>query len=756
MDFHHPYKPYDVQTQLMEAIYATLQGKYKIGIFESPTGTGKTLLIICATMTWLRCHRKHLLQASEEGDESDSEPEWVHLTYHQQLLTEEAIRIKNYEKLLTELQQEYDTHQRHVEASKETKRYRKAHSHSDDQYLPDDYTLGDVDFSNASLTKEINSLLNKDAFKIELDGVPTTQIYFCSRTHSQLDQFAHQLALTSFPSVTDDTQERTKYVPLGSRKRLCVNPKVNQLGADAINDACLDLQKKQGCPFLPGQESSHLVRFANLAVAKVHDIEEVAEMGIQEKVCLYYGLRKSIDIPAEIVSLPYPMMFFASTRQALNIKLKDAVVVVDEAHNLMDTICGLYSVVVAVEDLERVVNGLNMYMKKFIKRLSSGNRIQLTKLTRVCQVICKYLMAHKDSPEGTEVKPAAIFGETNADLANIFALEVYLTKSKIAYKIEGYLEANEHPQPLLFKVVQFLRCVNNPQSEGKFFWSSGRLHYMLLDPSAIFEEVVSQARCVLLCGGTMEPVSDYYDYLFPQISPSEVNTFKCSHIIPPENLSVFPVQDFDFSYHERTKQFGKLSAFLLELCDRVPNGVVVFFSSYAFLAQAMEKLPIKSINEKKELFTEGPSVDLSAYATAANEKGAILFAVVGGKLSEGINFSDKLARAVVMVGMPYPNAFSGEIIAKKNYIEKAQAAKGATSTVAKQASQAFYENLCMRAINQSVGRSIRHAADYSTIYLLDRRYALPRIQQKLSAWVQKRIISADWREQTTEFFNQVR
>ena len=36
--------------------------------------------------------------------------------------------------------------------------------------------------------------------------------------------------------------------------------------------------------------------------------------------------------------------------------------------------------------------------------------------------------------------------------------------------------------------------------------------------------------------------------------------------------------------------------------------------------------------------------------------------------------------------------------------------------------QVHYENLCMKAVNQSVGRAIRHRGDYAAILLLDHRY----------------------------------
>lgn len=45
--------------------------------------------------------------------------------------------------------------------------------------------------------------------------------------------------------------------------------------------------------------------------------------------------------------------------------------------------------------------------------------------------------------------------------------------------------------------------------------------------------------------------------------------------------------------------------------------------------------------------------------TAVSKKrGACIACVIGGKLSEGINFNDDLARAVIIIGLPYPNVYS--------------------------------------------------------------------------------------------------
>ena len=80
-DFHHPFRPYTIQKDFMKALYSTLESK-SVGIFESPTGTvpqynpdqtdleqGKSLSLICGALTWLREHKRWVLEHGEDGVE---------------------------------------------------------------------------------------------------------------------------------------------------------------------------------------------------------------------------------------------------------------------------------------------------------------------------------------------------------------------------------------------------------------------------------------------------------------------------------------------------------------------------------------------------------------------------------------------------------------------------------------------------------------------------------------------------------------
>lgn len=75
--FSFPYPtPYSIQLDLMTALFEAIEGR-KVAVFESPTGTGKSLSLICATFTWLRENEKRREAiALDEGGAGPDAGEW--------------------------------------------------------------------------------------------------------------------------------------------------------------------------------------------------------------------------------------------------------------------------------------------------------------------------------------------------------------------------------------------------------------------------------------------------------------------------------------------------------------------------------------------------------------------------------------------------------------------------------------------------------------------------------------------------------
>lgn len=496
-------------------------------------------------------------------------------------------------------------------------------------------------------------------------------------------------------------------------------------------------------------------------------------------------------------------------------------IIIDEAHNLMDAIAGIYSISVSLAQLERGRGQLMVYLQKFRNRLKGSNRVYVTQTVRMLDSLVTYLKSKVSSGRemGGQVAVGELMTGKGVDQINLFKLTRYLQDSKLARKVDGYVlhteqeaqeaakatmsrtQATKAPKelsvPVLTHIQGFLLALMNPSAEGRFFYSKTKedneitLKYMLLDPTFHFKEIVEEARAVILAGGTMSPMDDYIKHLFSYTSPSRIMTLSCGHVIPPSNLVAWPMIqgndgiDFDLTFEKRKAKsmIDRIGDTLLRLIQNIPDGVVVFFPSYAYLDTCIatwkkpsppgqtRKPLYERLEKTKPIFLEprseqggastptpkkqqpksGPAateVLLQSYSTtittSTTQRGALLLSVINGSLSEGINFSDRLGRAVIVIGLPYPNPHSAEWQSKMDYIsQKAttlalETGVGRSEATAKGKVEAreFYENAMMRAVNQAVGRAIRHKDDYAAILLVDRRHAGERIRGKLPRWIQ--------------------
>ena len=74
-----------------------------------------------------------------------------------------------------------------------------------------------------------------------------------------------------------------------------------------------------------------------------------------------------------------------------------------------------------------------------------------------------------------------------------------------------------------------------------------------------------------------------------------------------------------------------------------------------------------------------------------------------------------------MIGLPYAPPSDTELSERMKWLDAAGAELGGGPG----AGRAHYEALCMRAVNQSIGRAIRHSRDYAAIVLADARWTKP-------------------------------
>lgn len=146
------------------------------------------------------------------------------------------------------------------------------------------------------------------------------------------------------------------------------------------------------------------------------------------------------------------------------------------------------------------------------------------------------------------------------------------------------------------------------------------------------------------------------------------------------------------------------------------GGILVFFPCYAIMSKCKRLWESKKHNVyfTKPIQFEPKNPDLLDHVLNVHKRNcyrggaSILIGVCRGKLSEGYDYPDALARVVFVIGIPFPNVKDPKIIIKRQYYIKDEGK--------------WLKDQTIRAVNQALGRVIRHKYDFGAIYLVDDRY----------------------------------
>uniref|UniRef100_A0A0N5AJL4 DNA helicase n=1 Tax=Syphacia muris TaxID=451379 RepID=A0A0N5AJL4_9BILA len=277
-------------------------------------------------------------------------------------------------------------------------------------------------------------------------------------------------------------------------------------------------------------------------------------------------------------------------------------------------------------------------------------------------------------------------------------------------------------------------------------------------PALAYLDAFKCSRSVILASGTLSPMDTFKSELGVEFQQQ----MEGSQVIPAEQIFAAVIPTGPNGYHLRAtykninsdnRLISELSLVLRAVCEKVPKGILCFVSSYRLLDQLYDYMLssgiLRQIMTVKHVLREPRRSSQMNEVMAEYQKavdcpkrfgtqctGVLLFAVFRGKVSEGIDFADDRARCVISIGIPFPNAIDEQVQEKKRYnddnCKKMQLLTGDN----------WYIMQAYRALNQALGRCLRHRNDWGIILLLDDRLLQNRSNpdaQKVSRWIREQL-----------------
>ncbi|KAJ7427077.1 Regulator of telomere elongation helicase 1 [Willisornis vidua] len=510
------------------------------------------------------------------------------------------------------------------------------------------------------------------------------------------------------------------------------------------------------------------------------DIEDLVKNGSKHRACPYY-LSRSLKQQADIIFMPYNYLLDPKSRKAHNLDLKGAVVILDEAHNVeklceesssfdltpYDLASALEAIGVVLEEQAKVVQQNEINAEFNVELATSGLNMGLEDIAKLKQI----LLLLESAIDAVELPPNGNgVTKQGSYIFDLFAKAqiTFQTKSFLLESLEQILQylsgrtgmfINTAGLHKVSDIIQTVFSVDPPegstagalphQTVSKYYkvhihvdnsnqkkkqrtdlWDSSSsekqgktLSYWCFSPGYSMHELAQQGvRTIILTSGTLSPLSSFTMEMqipFPVCleNPHVIDKHQLwVGIIPkgPDGTELTSTYENRFS-GSYLSSLGKTVGNLVRV---VPHGLLVFFPSYPVMDKSLEYWRVIDAYYDK--------------VVCPNSSGAAFLAVCRGKASEGLDFADNNGRGVIITGLPFPPCMEPRVVLKMQFLDEMRKTAGGAKYLS---GREWYSQQASRAVNQAIGRVIRHRQDYGAIFLCDQRFTGGSVRNKLPLWV---------------------
>ena len=494
-----------------------------------------------------------------------------------------------------------------------------------------------------------------------------------------------------------------KAVDIVGKKHLCSHD-VADMDSGMFSNFCTAMIKDKRCNHFKNSRSGELAtERAGLIRILTNSIPSTEEaMGLMSARYCTYELLMDAALHADVIVGDYFHMFGMHEkflkRGAKN--LSDAIIIVDEAHNLSSRIRNHLSSRVSTRTCE-------LAMKEAQSMTEYEARSAVSEINGIISSLGKRLFNKKESFIEREefVDKISEIGNYDTLIAQLTRVgELVLETKKISYvdRIAEFLQMWKK------EGVGYARIISREKIQDKNHIS---LQFSCLDPSLVSREIVRSSHSTILMSGTLSPMEMHRDLLGMETERTSLKSYDSP--FPKENRKNIIVRGLTTQYKERTEaNYTRMAKKISDCISAVRGNVAVFFPSYEMRDALCSLIKINkhAIFEKSSM-TKQQRDEVKNELRSHEQNGAVLMGVMGGSFSEGIDLPGNLLNGVIIVGLPLerPNLSVDALISY--YDERFRAGR-----------DYGYNFPAMIKVMQAAGRCIRTETDRGVIVFLDERF----------------------------------
>lgn len=441
---------------------------------------------------------------------------------------------------------------------------------------------------------------------------------------------------------------------------------------------------------------------------------------------------------ADVIILNYHHLFDREIREQLyanlNVESQDVMLLIDEAHNCGDTIQSIESIGLAEKDLDQAIRELSG-MKRHHKGAEAVQHV-LPRLT-------EFIRGLSNSTEPEDWFDPGIFDRM------VVKGSLWKDMDDIVDELMGLAEtirdrnqkAGEFRETAIERLTVFLYRLSQSAHNPAYLTIYKKteegiiLEVRNIDPSAPLTEICSAHACCILISGTLSPVECYRRLYF---NNAKVSTLALPNSFPKENRLICCATDITTAYslRQNKENTDRIVRYIAAFAVLKKNRAI-YFPSYQIL-ESYASLAAEMISRRK-IYIEprdaaGAGAMLNEFLSLPSQgESGIMFAVCGGKWSEGLDYRGEMLSGAMVIGLPLApfNRVRKMVI---EYFRHKYGEEG--------------EFLCytLPAINkalQALGRVLRTPEDRGVLVLGERRFLEKRVKLALPVWIQEEIIECD-------------